>query len=573
MSDELKHECGVTLLRLRRNADYYAARYGMRHFGSRKLALLLEKQHNRGQDGAGMAALKLDAVPGEPYYRLEKSNSSTALTDILSRIDDESWDGEVLLGHLRYGTFGRRSLAACHPVLRESPCRNRTILLAGNFNLTNTSALFARLTASGHHLSDALDSHILLAMIGHRLEKLLGPNDGGERSPDLVRLFREAAPEWDGGYFLCGMLGNGECFALRDPRGIRPGYWYFNDDVVVTASERPAIQTAFDLASAEVEEVPPGALLLIDRDGKTRLEQCLEPEPPRRCVFERIYFSRGNDADIQRERRKMGKFLTDPVLDAVDGDWDNSFFSYIPNTAYTCFLGMLEELVARHQGRTLRFGQIAVKDVGFRTFISDAECRKELSMHVYDVVYGLVRPGADNLVVLDDSIVRGNTMRHCILRILDRLGPKRIVVASAAPPVCYPDGYGIDMASLGELVAFEAAVALVRRKHLDGLFQECVAAARSDLLLPDDQMQNRVKPIYDAIGFGELCEEIGRRLRPEGLRAELRVVFQTPENLRRACPDHTGDWYFSGDYPTPGGNRVVNQALIHYVDAVNRRAY
>lgn len=595
MSDDLKHECAVTLLRLRHRMDYYIRKYNTPYYGFQKMALMLEKQHNRGQDGAGIACVGLDPEPGFPCYQLEKSNRKPCLADLLERIGGEippvtaplsdgektkhqfPFCAESYLGHLRYGTFGRQGIGACHPFVRENACLNRTILLAGNFNLTDTAEIFKILQATGHHPASKSDGALILQLIGHYLEQ---ERDNKQHNFDLAEVLSLATRNFDGAFTLCGMLGSGESFAIRDAAGIRPGYFYFNDEVAVVASERPAIQAAFDCTSAEVTELPPGEALIIDANGNFDFHPCLPKRRLRRCVFERIYFSRGNDADIHKERKALGKALIPQILDKVNRDWENTFFSYIPNTAQISFHGMLEALQQECWRTTpvgrqpiIRFGQIAVKDAKFRTFIADAAARKEFYMHVYDVTYGLVHPGSDSLVVIDDSIVRGNTMRNAILPILDRLGPKKIVIASAAPPIKYPDCYGIDMASLKELVAFEAAVDLLKKNGKEELLMECYRNAKKQLAIPSQVMDNCVLPIYDAFDDETLCGAIADRLRPQGLNAELNVVYLRLADLPKCCPEHRGDWYFSGDYPTKGGFRVVNQALVNYIENIDERAY
>ena len=595
MSDQIKHECAVTLLRLRRGVEYFQRKYGTAYYGFQKLALMLEKQHNRGQDGAGIACVGLDPEPGVPCYRLEKSNRPPCLADLLEKIGsaipplpDEPLSGdamkhlypfcgELYLGHLRYGTFGRSGLEACHPFVRENACLDRTLLLAGNFNLTDTAEIFRILQATGHHPASRQDGALILQLIGHYLEQM---RDRRRHNFSLAEVLADAMRNFDGAYTLCGLLGNGEAFAVRDPAGIRPGYYYFDDEVVAVSSERPAIQAAFDCSTAEVGELPPGQALLISRDAEVRFEQCLPRKPLRRCVFERIYFSRGNDAGIHQERKALGRALVPQLLEAVNRDWENTLFSYIPNTAQISFHGMLEALQEECWRETpagrmpkVRFGQIAVKDAKFRTFIADAAARRDFYMHIYDVTYGLLHPGSDSLVVIDDSIVRGNTMRNAILPILDRLAPRRIVIASAAPPIRYPDCYGIDMASLRELVAFEAAVDLLNMHGKSELLERCYEEAKRQLSGPEPEMTNCVKPVYDEFTDAALTDAIARRLKPEGLRAELTLVFQTCANLAKCCPDHRGDWYFTGDYPTPGGFRVVNRALVNYMEKRDERAY
>lgn len=595
MSDQIKHECAVTLLRLRRGVEYFQRKYGTAYYGFQKLALMLEKQHNRGQDGAGIACVGLDPEPGVPCYRLEKSNRPPCLADLLEKIGsaipplpDEPLSGdamkhlypfcgELYLGHLRYGTFGRSGLEACHPFVRENACLDRTLLLAGNFNLTDTAEIFRILQATGHHPASRQDGALILQLIGHYLEQM---RDRRRHNFSLAEVLADAMRNFDGAYTLCGLLGNGEAFAVRDPAGIRPGYYYFDDEVVAVSSERPAIQAAFDCSTAEVGELPPGQALLISRDAEVRFEQCLPRKPLRRCVFERIYFSRGNDAGIHQERKALGRALVPQLLEAVNRDWENTLFSYIPNTAQISFHGMLEALQEECWRETpagrmpkVRFGQIAVKDAKFRTFIADAAARRDFYMHIYDVTYGLLHPGSDSLVVIDDSIVRGNTMRNAILPILDRLAPRRIVIASAAPPIRYPDCYGIDMASLRELVAFEAAVDLLNMHGKSELLERCYEEAKRQLSGPEPEMTNCVKPVYDEFTDAELTDAIARRLKPEGLRAELTLVFQNCANLAKCCPDHRGDWYFTGDYPTPGGFRVVNRALVNYMEKRDERAY
>ena len=579
MSDSLKHECGIALLRLRRPLEYYAEKYGTSAYGFSKLALLMEKQHNRGQDGAGIACVGLDVPAGRPFYHLEKSCGSMPLADLLERITaklaaasptqgtgalERPFCGEVYLGHLRYGTYGNRTLEACHPMVCDSPRCNRTLLAAGNFNLTNTTTVFHRLTELGYHPKGHQDCEVLLDMLAHCLEETGG---------DLTRTVKEAAADWDGGFVIGGILGDGNAFAFRDAAGIRPAYYYLDDEVAVVASERVAIQTAFNLRSGDVCELPAGHLLTIPAQGEITLARCLPERPIRHCVFERIYFSRGNDAEIQQERRALGRAVVPQVLTAIDHDYDHTVFSYIPNTAQISFHGMLDALDEQRKGHRLRFGMVAVKDAKFRTFISDASHREELFPHVYDVTYGLVRPGVDNLVVIDDSIVRGNTMRRAILPILDRLEPKRIVIVSAAPQIRYPDCYGIDMASFGELVAFQACMDLLHERHLDEQFDEIVHCAERELAKPDQEMVNCAAQLYGFFSEEELTAAITRRLLPDTLHAELKVVFLACRDLRRCIPNHTGDWYFTGDYPTPGGNRVVNQALVNYVKHINGRAY
>ncbi len=582
MSDELKHECGVALLRLRQPLSFYQEKYGTVAYGFSKLSLLMEKQHNRGQDGAGIACVGLDVPPGKPFYHLEKSCTNMPLADLLERISgmieaarkspkpndgtslSTPFCGEVYLGHLRYGTYGSRTLAACHPMVSDSARRPSTLLVAGNFNLTNTSEVFNHLTSLGYHPKGHQDCEILLTMLSHYLGACYG---------QLLQAVKEAAQQWDGGFTIGGVIGNGDAFAFRDAAGIRPAYYYLDDEVAVVASEKVAIQTAFNLASGDVKELPAGHLLSIPAKGEVTLHRCLPEAPVRHCVFERIYFSRGNDAEIQQERRALGRAVVPQVLDAIDHDYDHTVFSYIPNTAQVSFHGMLDALDSFRNGHRLRFGMIAVKDAKFRTFISDANHREELFPHVYDVTYGLINPHEDNLVVIDDSIVRGNTMKRAILPILDRLEPKRIVVVSSAPQIRYPDCYGIDMASFGELVAFQACMDLIHERGLQAKFEEAVRRAEKELAKPDREMSNQAAPLYALFTDDELTEGIRRRLLPEHLQAELKVVFLSCDGLRKCIPNHTGDWYFTGNYPTPGGNRVVNQALVNFARNINTRAY
>ena len=575
MSDAVKHECAVAMLRLRRNAEYFERKYGTPYYALDKIALLLEKQHNRGQDGAGLASLRLDPEPGTPAFRLEKSAApSNPLADLLEKLNSRRNDfsGELLLGHLRYATFGRNDIGCCYPFVHESTCLGRMLLLAGNFNLTDNREMYEHFISLGHHPASRADGYLLLQTIAHYLEKEsnLHPDN-----PDYVKVLRQALNKLDGAFTLCGMTGSGDAFAIRDAHGIRPGYFYFDDEVFAVASERPAIQAAFNRASAEVMELPPGKAVLIRKNGEISIEECLDPKPRRGCVFERIYFSRANDADIHRERRELGRRLAPAVLESIGHDFANTVVSYIPNSAQVCFHGLLEELNRRalKSGCCVRFGQVAVKDAKFRTFITDAAHRGEMYRHVYDVTYGIVRPGSDTLVVVDDSIVRGNTMRNAILPMLDRLGPRKIVVVSSAPPVKYPDCYGIDMATADELVAFQAAVSLLKKRGNGDILDEAYRLAKADLAGKSGGMRNRMRMIYDAVSEAELTREIAALLTPPELAAELEVIFQSCEDLRRSCPEHRGDWYFTGDYPTPGGVAVVDRALINFMENNHERAY
>ena len=578
MSDPIRHECGVALLRLRRPAAYYEKTYGTSAYGFQKAVLMLEKQHNRGQDGAGLASLRLHPAQGQPCYDLEKSAAQMPLADLVARCGrriaagPEAFRGELFLGHLRYATFGRHEVAACHPFVRDSAFLNRVLLLAGNFNLTDTHDLAETLAKGGHHLPSLADGAVILQCIIHALEREHA-RPGGFRG--LEHVLREAASRFDGAFTLCGMLGDGTAFALRDAHGIRPAYWWESDEAVAVASERPAIQAAFDAPTGAVRELPPGQALIVAPDGTATLRPCLDPAPRRACVFERIYFSRANDAEIHAERKRLGHALTPQIVRAVRGDLDHLFVGYIPNSAQVCFHGLLETLlgIAATHGRTVRFGQVAVKDARFRTFIADEAARRDLAMHVYDVTYGLVRPGTDTLVVVDDSIVRGNTMRQAILPILDRLGPREIIVASSAPPILYPDCYGIDMATLDELVAFNALEDILRETGRIEALREAYAEAKRQLALPDARQTNVLRALYAQVPTAALIAAITRRLRPAGLRARLRILFQTIPDLRRCCPEHRGDWYFTGDYPTPGGNRVVNRALVNHMEHRHERAY
>ena len=552
MSDEIKHECAVAWVRLRKSELSPTV-------GLAKLALLLEKQHNRGQDGAGMAVLRLDPVPGEPAYRVVKSAEQNPLADLLGKTAHvcDNFNARLFLGHLRYATFGKGDVGFCHPFVHKSSCLNRTVLLAGNFNLTNTPEVFESYAKMGHHPDSMADGYIITQCIAHELGTILdaaGTPAASVSAEQFATAFQNILPRFDGAYTLCGMTADGWSFAVRDAHAIRPGYYYICDDFAVVASERPSIQAAFDCGTDDVQELPPGRLLLVSPQGEISWHDVLPPAERRSCVFERIYFSRANDADIHRERKALGAALAAPILDAIHYDLDHTFFSYIPNSAQVAFQGMLEALWTEGlaEGRRVRFGQIAVKDAKFRTFIADAAARKEFYKHVYDVTYGLVRPKVDTLVVLDDSIVRGNTMKNAILPMLDRLEPKRIIVASSAPPICYPDCYDIDMSSLGELVAFRALV---------------------QLLGPDADFSIPLQELYARFSLPELSKKIAELLTPEGMRAKVDVIFQPITSLHMVCPGNLGDWYFTGNYPTPGGFKVLDRALQNYLSKSSARSY
>ena len=556
MSDTVKHECAVALLRLRKSA----AEYGVGDFGGAKLSLLLEKQHNRGQDGAGAVTLTLSPEAGKSSYSELKSASASSLADLLSLLAKRRRMNETLfLGHLRYATYGKGDVGFCHPFIHKSARLSRTLFLAGNFNLTNTHELFDAYVGMGKFPESTADGYLIcewLASCMLREEEAEKRGGGGQRRGEiLVSALRMLLPRLDGAYTLCGMTGDGWSFAVRDPHGIRPSYYYVDDDVAVVASERPAIQAAFDLMPEAVKELSPGEAMIVAPDGAVSFEKILEPGERRGCVFERIYFSRANDAEIHVERKALGAALAKPILEAVDSDFEHTFFSYIPNSAQVAFHGLLQALWTEGlaEGRPVRFGQIAVKDAKFRTFIADAAARREFYQHVYDVTYGLIEPGVDTLVVLDDSIVRGNTMKNAILPMLDRLGPKRIIVASSAPPILFPDCYGIDMSTLGELVAFRALV---------NLAGEGTITRTTDL-----------RKLAARFTREELSAEIARLITPEGIKAKVDVVFQSVEDLHKACPNTTGDWYFTGNYPTPGGERVLRRSLENYLAHREGRSY
>lgn len=632
MSDAIKHECGIALIRLLKPLGYYQQKYGSAFYGFDKLYLLMEKQHNRGQDGAGIASVKFDARPGRPYISRERSKASNPIQDIFSSVNakiddalaknpeyrhDVSWQkdnldfcGELYLGHLRYGTFGNNSIHSCHPFLRSNNWITRNLLLAGNFNLTNTDALFNMLISIGQHPVRYSDTVTILEKISYALDQendLLYrkyKNDGYSNREiseliaeklDIASLLTNACKHWDGGYVICGLIGHGDAFVIRDPAGIRPGFYYKDDEVLVVTSERPPIQTAFDVSWDKIKELPPAHALIIRKDGRFSLKKFIPPLPRKSCSFERIYFSRGTDRDIYQERKDLGKRLVPAVLKALDNDIENSIFSFIPNTAETCFFGMMEELKA-HCNRikvetlkknrnlsdqelaaiinfTPRFEKIAVKDAKLRTFISSDSSRDQLAAHVYDTTYGVVRPNIDSLVVIDDSIVRGTTMRNSILRILDRTRPKKIIVVSSAPQIRYPDCYGIDMAKLGKFIAFEAAVELIKERGMEDLLTEVYEEARAQLKLPMNEMVNVVKKIYAPFSANEISARIARLLTASTIKAEIQFIYQTIEDLHAACPNHLGDWYFTGDYPTPGGNKVVNQAYVNYIEGDDSRAY
>jgi amidophosphoribosyltransferase len=633
MSELIKHECGIALIRLLQPLEYYQYKYGTWRYGLNKLYLLMEKQHNRGQDGAGVACINFDTPPGKPFISRHRSADESAIQDVFRKISSEfkkperknpdrfkdagwakenlSFAGELYLGHLRYGTYGKNKLDNVHPVMRQNNWKSRNLVLAGNFNLTNVEQLFNILVELGQHPKDFSDTVTVLEKIGHFLdmenqwlfEKFKSEGHPNIRISDLIaenldiaKILFEASKRWDGGFVIAGMVGHGDAFAYRDPWGIRPGFFYRDDEIVVVASERPVIQTVMNVPSEAVHEIEPGHALIIKKQGKVSMEKVLEPMEKKSCSFERIYFSRGSDKDIYRERKKLGNLLTPDILEAIDHDVENTVFSFIPNTAETAFYGMLlgiedhmnsvkvkkltkpeGKLSPRQIGQIInqrpRVEKIAVKDVKLRTFIAQDVGREDLVGHVYDITYGTIRQGQDNLVVIDDSIVRGTTLRESILKILDRLGPKRIVVVSSSPQIRYPDCYGIDMAKLGDFVAFQAAIALLKETGREGVINEVFKGAREEEGKSPEEVINRVKKIYEPFDYEQISDKIGQLLKSKEIRAEVKIVYQTVENLHKACPDHTGDWYFTGDYPTPGGNRVVNQSFINYILGKNVRAY
>jgi amidophosphoribosyltransferase len=633
MSDPIKHECGIALLRLKKPLEYYLDKYGSALWGLNKMHLLMEKQHNRGQDGAGIANIKLDMQPGERYISRSRSVQKNPTQDIFDQINakfkaiyDENpehlhdikylkenvgFTGEVFLGHLRYGTYGRNSIESCHPFLRQSNWMTRNLVVAGNFNLTNVDELFSTLVELGQHPKEKSDTVTVMEKIGHFLDvendelyahyKALGyaKTDIYERIQHEIKIdkiLKKASERWDGGYAMAGLLGHGSAFVLRDPNGIRPAFWYEDDEICVVASERPVIQTAFNLKEEQIQELQPGHALIIEKKGEVKEIEINAPKEIKKCSFERIYFSRGSDSDIYKERKALGRLIVQDVLESVGHDYDNSVFSFIPNTAEVSFYGLIKGLeealnadkikqlaalggaastdqISEIVNRRARIEKIAIKDAKLRTFITQDDSRDDLVAHVYDITYGSVRRGTDNLIVIDDSIVRGTTLRQSILRILDRLGPKKIVVVSSAPQIRYPDCYGIDMAKMGDFIAFEAAIALLRESGQAQVIDNVYIAALEQVQLPKEQVKNVVKEIYAPFSDKQISAQIAKMLTPAGINAEVEIIYQSVENLHIACPGHLGDWYFTGDYPTPGGNKVVNRAFINWMEKRNERAY
>ena len=633
MSDRINHECGIALVRLLKPLEYYLAKYGTATYGMNKLHLLMQKQHNRGQDGAGIASIKFDLEPGNKYINRQRSDSDSPIKDIFSsfheqiqqvterypqRLCDVNWlknnidfIAELYLGHLRYGTFGKNSLMNIHPVVRENNWMTKNLVLAGNFNLTNVDELFEKLIDLGQYPVETSDTITILEKIGHFLDTenealyLKFKEEGFPKREitkqiakhlNIQEILKNSAESWDGGYVIAGMLGHGDAFVMRDPNGIRPAFYYHDEEVVIATSERPVIQTSFNVSFDSVKELKPGYALIIKKNGTVTEKQFRKPLEKKACSFERIYFSRGTDKEIYRERKKLGKFLAPAILKAIDYDLENTVFSYIPNTAVDAYYGLIEELqifcntikkdrileangkLSSEELETLlklapRVEKVAVKDMKLRTFIAQDSQRDDLAAHVYDITYGSIRKGQDNLVVLDDSIVRGTTLKQSIIRILDRLEPKKIIIASSAPQIRYPDCYGIDMAKLSDFIAYKAAIELLKESHLEHVINDVYKRSKSQEHLPKEKIQNFVKEIYKPFTAQKISEKVSELLTPPSVRAKIEIIYQTIEDLHIACPDSAGDWYFTGNYPTPGGNKVVNKSFINYIEGKNVRAY
>lgn len=633
MSEQIKHECGIALIRLLKPLSYYQKKYGTALYGLNKLYLLMEKQHNRGQDGAGIATIKLDVQPGKRYISRHRSMGANAVAEIFEYVQNKfaevqkntpellqdtewlkeniSFTGEVLMGHLRYGTHGKNSIESCHPFLRQNNWMTRNLVISGNFNMTNVDELLEQLFELGQHPKERTDTVTVLEKIGHFLDtenqelfdKYKADGFSNEEIShqiaehiDVASILRRSAKTWDGGYTISGIFGHGDAFVMRDPAGIRPAFYYHDDEVVIVTSERPAIQTAFNVPLESVKEIKPGHALIVKKNGRVTEEQFREPEEQKSCSFERIYFSRGSDASVYRERKQLGRLLCPQILGAIDHDLKNTVFSYIPNTAEVAFYGMVEGIhkyVKKYQRDTLlnrgdrisdteleevlniapRIEKIAIKDVKLRTFITQDADRGDMVAHVYDTTYGLIKRGTDNLVVLDDSIVRGTTLKQSILKILDRLGPKKIIVVSSAPQIRYPDCYGIDMSRMGEFVAFEAAISMLRETGKENVIEEVYLNCIESQKLGNKQVKNYVQQIYNQFTDQQISDRIARIITPKEINTEVQVIYQTLDNLHKAIPEHLGDWYFSGNYPTPGGNKVVNKAFMNWMEGKNQRAY
>ena len=631
MSDPIKHECGVAMLRLLKPLDYYQKKYGTSFYGLNKMYLLMEKQHNRGQDGAGIANVKLDVSPGKRYISRKRSIDSNPIQDVFKQVNkrfveledsdpeklkDTEWmkkhlpfTGELFLGHLRYGTFGENTIEQCHPFLRQNNWKTRNLVLAGNFNMTNVDELFEQLVDLGQHPKQMADAVTILEKIGHFLDEandeIYYKNKDKYSKKEITKVIEnelniqdilmQSAKYWDGGYLMCGLLGHGDAFALRDPNAIRPAYYYKDDEVVVVASERPVIQTAFNVKADKIYEIKRGHALIIKKDGKVEEKQVREPLEKKSCSFERIYFSRGNDKEIYNERLELGKRIFPKVLKSIDNDVKNTVFSYIPNTAEVSYFGLLKgchaylnkvktkkiqdlgdnpnhDEIAEIMKISPRAEKIAIKDAKLRTFITSDDSRNDLVSHVYDITYGTVKE-TDNLVMIDDSIVRGTTLKQSIIRILDRLGPKKIVVVSSAPQIRYPDCYGIDMSRMGNFIAFQAAVSLLKESGKESVLNETYNNCKSQENLPKEEMVNYVQEIYKPFTADDISKKISELLTPEGTNAEIEIIYQSISDLHSSCPNHLGDWYFTGEYPTPGGNKVVNKSFINYMEGNNNRAY
>lgn len=632
MSDALKHECGIALIRLLKPLEYYKEKYGTAFYGVNKMYLMMEKQHNRGQDGAGLASIKLNTKPGERYISRVRSIAQQPIQDIFSQInqriskefkdhpeylDDVAlqkkhmpYIGEVLLGHVRYGTFGKNSVESVHPFLRQNNWMHRNLIVAGNFNMTNVNELFNNLIDLGQHPKEKADTITIMEKIGHFLDDAVAKKykqlkkegyNKYDSSPliadrlNVAKILRRSSKNWDGGYAMAGLLGHGDSFVLRDPAGIRPAYYYQDDEVVVVASERPVIQTVFNVDFNDVKELAPGHAIITKNSGTTSIHKIIEPLERKACSFERIYFSRGSDAEIYQERKKLGKLLMPKVLKSIDEDITNTVFSYIPNTAETAFFGMIESVeqflnqrktkaILEGNGKLStekvteilyerpRIEKIAVKDVKLRTFITEDSSRDDLVAHVYDVTYGVIKP-TDNLVIIDDSIVRGTTLKKSIIKMMDRLNPKKIIVVSSAPQIRYPDCYGIDMARLEDLIAFRAMLELLKEHNKYHMVEEVYKKCKSQVNLADKEVHNFVKDLYDQFTDEEISDKISELICDETVKAEVTTIFQSVKNLHKACPNNLGDWYFTGEYPTAGGNRVVNRAFINFYEGNKERAY